>query len=187
MSEWTEARRARRRRHYTPPRDGCRPDSPPTRWRPTSPPGDPRPYAGSWGHQRRRVHDERARALPLPNGGDYLITQLSPVPPPGSLRSYGSGTRTETHTDSARGPDLEQDPHEVKRLPADPTLRILIRQCYSLVKAVHHPRQVSPLAGGPGPRTISRTVAYLSSLIQPAAPTPTTRLLIQGAACEWGT
>ena len=183
-------RRSRRRRQ-SPTR--WRPDSPPARWRPAtpprywryrSPPGDPRPHARSWGHDRRGVQGVMERAPPLPHRRIYPHSPNQPVPPPRALRRNGFGTGT--HADSARGPDLPEDGHEVKRLPADPALGLLIRKCYAVIKAVHHLRQVSPGAGGPGPRTIARTVDTLSTMIKPAAPTPATRLLTEGAAREWG-
>ena len=126
MFQWTEVRRSRRRRQ-SPTR--WRPDSPPARWRPAtpprywryrSPPGDPRPHARSWGHDRRGVQGVMERAPPLPHRRIYPHSPNQPVPPPRALRRNGFGTGT--HADSARGPDLPEDGHEVKRLPADPAL-----------------------------------------------------------------
>ena len=182
MFQWTKVSHSRRRRH-SPPR-GEWPPLP--RWRPPSPPWDPRPPSRSWDHDRGRVRGVRARAPPLPHGGGYLPTLLLPVPPPRALLPRGSGTWTGTRAGSAPGPDREEDRHGILRLPADPALRLLTRRCYLVIKVVHHLRQVSPGAGGPGPRTFSGTVDHLATFIRPAAPTPTTGFLLEGAAIEWG-
>ena len=70
MFQWTKVSHSRRRRH-SPPR-GEWPPLP--RWRPPSPPWDPRPPSRSWDHDRGRVRGVRARAPPLPHGGGYLPT-----------------------------------------------------------------------------------------------------------------
>ena len=108
------------------------------------------------------------------------------MPPPSASQRNGPRTETRSYADAVRGPDLDEDGHEIRRLPADRDLGLLIRELYGFIKAVHHLHNVSPNNGGSAPRTISRMVDTLSTMIKPAAPTPTTRLLIEGAAREWG-
>ena len=76
MFQWTKVSPSRRRRH-SPPR-GEWPPLP--RWRPPSPPWDPRPPSRSWDHDRGRVRGVRARAPPLPHGGGYLPTPPEAIP-----------------------------------------------------------------------------------------------------------
>ena len=117
--------------------------------------------------------------------GDFHNHNLNrPVPPPRVLRGDGFGART--YADVARGPDLDKDGHEVRRLPADSDLKLLIRKLYAVIKAVHHLHNITPGTVGTGPRTITKMMNTLSTMVKPAAPTPTTRLLIEGAARQWG-
>ena len=188
MTEWTTVSHVRRRHHPSAPRTRWRPTSPPRDWRHRSPPGDRLPQTGSWGRARRGANGWRASALPLPYRRGFPQTLTQPVPPPKARRRSGLGTYTGTrsYTDVAGEPHLHEDDAAVKRLPAGPAMRRSIRLCYALIKAVHHLHQVLPCARGTGPRMINRMVDTLSTMIQPAAPTPASRLLIEGAAREWG-
>ena len=119
-------------------------------------------------------------------GDSYIRNPYQPVPPPRASRREGFGTGARSYADAARGPDLDRDGHEVRRIPADTNLKLLIKELYAVIKAVHHLRNVAPGADCDGPRTIVKMVDTLATMIKPAVPTPNTRLLIEGAAREWG-
>ena len=119
-------------------------------------------------------------------GDSYIRNPYQPVPPPRASRREGLGTGARSYADAARGPDLDRDGHEVRRIPADTNLKLLIKELYAVIKAVHHLRNVAPGADCDGPRTIVKMVDTLATMIKPAVPTPNTRLLIEGAAREWG-
>ena len=124
---------------------------------------------------------------PVRDRGDPLHhNPYQPVPPPRAFRREGFGTDVGSYADVTRGPDLDRDGHEVRRIPADANLKLLIKELYAVIKAVHHLRNVAPGTDCDGPRTIVKMVDTLATMIKPAVPTPNTRLLIEGAAREWG-
>ncbi|KAL3965734.1 F-box and leucine-rich repeat protein 13 [Sarotherodon galilaeus] len=73
-----------------------------------------------------------------------------------------------------------------QRKAADPRLRELVRKMYAVIKVVHHLRNVATKQGKAEPRTISRMVEVLSSMIKPAFPSTETLDLITGNAKNWG-
>lgn len=73
-----------------------------------------------------------------------------------------------------------------QRRAADPQLRQLVRKMYAVIKVVHHLRNVATKQGRAEPRTISRMVEVLSSMIRPAFPSTATMDLIMGNAKNWG-
>ena len=171
--------------YYSPPR-ARRPRSPRGFRRPPSPSRDYRPNLRSRGRDRWRPEGRMDRASPLRYRRDYPQKLSWPVPPPRAPQRNDPRINTRSYADVTRGPDRDQDGHEIKRIPADPELKELVTDLYAFIKAIHHLHNVSSIDEGPAPRTISRMVDTLSTMIKPAAPTPTTRLMIEGAAREWG-
>ena len=170
-------RRPEYSRGLSPPRE--RPSYPPF-WerRPLSPSRDRRPDIRSWSRDRWMLEGAMDRALPPLHAyrrGSPLRRRRGPqtlnwpAPHPRAFQRDRPGIGTRTYADVARGPDLDRDGHEVKRLPADRELRLLIRELYAFIKAVHHLHNVSSVSGGTTPRTIARMVDTLSTMIKPAA------------------
>ena len=105
------------------------------------------------------------------------------MPPSGASRRAGPGPGTRTYAEVAAGTSRDD---EVRRIPADPVLKRLIRELYSVLKVSHHLSNVALGSHEDGPHTINKMVATLATMIKPAVPNQTTHLLIEGAAREWG-
>lgn len=151
-----------------------------------SPRRDDRPNVGSRGRYRRRPEDRMDRASSLPYRRDYHYNLTQPVPPPRVFQRYDPRSNTRSYADVTRAPVRDQDGHEIIRSPADPKTKELMTDLHAFIKAVHHLHNFSSTREGTTPRSISNMVTTLRTMIKPAAPTPTTHLLIEGAAREWG-
>lgn len=175
----------RARPPYSPPRDRRfhRPDGV---GRPPLPRRDYYPDVGSRGRDRRRPEVRMDRASPLPHRRDYPQTLNWPVPPPRVFQRYDPRSNTRSYADVTRGPVRDQDGHDIIRSPADPETKELMMDLHAFLKAVHHLHNFSSTREGSAPRSISNMVNTLRNMIKPASPTTTTRLLIEGAAREWG-
>ncbi|KAL3973715.1 hypothetical protein ACER0C_022341 [Sarotherodon galilaeus] len=161
--------------------------------------------------QQQRVTWGMDRAFPsaLERGGrSQFFTPNRPVPPPGS-RLRGSGPPSRSYADVVRqgrpgdeprrtasfyrrprsnwGHQWRQQPRQVQqREPIDQEKLQLVRKLHTVIRLVHHLRNVTPKEGKEDPRMIVRMVENLASMIKPAAPTPDTLDLIMGNAKNWG-
>ena len=138
------------------------------------------------GRDRRRPEGLMDRASPLPYRRDYLPTQTQPVPNPRASRRQDPRLYDKSDPDSITYTDPNTFNCEVKRIPANPEFKSLVTIIHTFIKSLHHLSQMTRRTEGPAPRAISKMVDTLSSLFIPTAPTPSTRLLLEGAAIEWG-
>ena len=128
----------------------------------------------------------KASAPPRPRRWDSHPAYTQPAPPYRGSRGRGPARTTRSYADVTRDQAPNQVDQQVRRLPADDNLRLLIRDIYAFIRATHHLQQVAPDSGLLTPPTINRMINTLSSMIKPALPTPATLLLIEGAAKHWG-
>jgi len=114
--------------------------------------------------------------------------------PPSNQDFRGSRTRFDSYSSVVRqgrnrvtiNPPTQDTRNQGLRRPADPPLRQLVRKLFSIIKVVHHLRNVATKQGQAEPRAISRTVEDLTLLIKPAFPNQQTSDLIMGNAKNWG-
>lgn len=154
-------------------------------WHPSSP---PRGYRGLGyrGRDRRRSEGRMDRASSFPRGRDYHNKLTQPVPNPRASRRHDPRFPSRSDADAISYSNRTTVGFEIKHIPANPDIKSLVTNLHAFIKASHHLIQFSRRTECSAPRAISKMVDTLSFMIKPAAPTPSTRLLIEGAAIAWG-
>lgn len=157
-------------------------------------------YYGGFQFVERRGPEWKARAPPASSGWrgrDLFSYPNRPVPPSGpsllpagfQSRSYAAvvrGSQDLTRPAPRNVPPHPKEPEDVRRQPADPQLGLLIRKMHTVIRALHHLKNVSPMEGKEEPKMITRMVQLLATMIKPADPTTPTMDMIRGNAENWG-
>ena len=127
------------------------------------PPCGPRPPSRSWGHDRGRVLGVRARAPPLPRGGDYLPTLLYSLPSLSYLMALTDSIMSSPKTH----------------------FQLLVRVFAKYFKAYHHLQHTNCLPTTTTPMVLERIRHDLTRWIRPAFPTAQTDTIISYNAKNW--
>ena len=136
------------------------------------------PYGNWYGGRGPYREMDRAPHPPYPFRGRTFTQPNQPAPLPGS--------RVPGPPAPPRGNSGRQTQRQMRDTPTDPAFGQMVRLLYKVIKMTHHLDNVIPREGRPEPKTVTRTIATLENLIQPASPTPGTLGRIGENAKLWG-